>query len=208
MPQLEVLVFDCDGVLFNSMGANIAFYNVILTHLGYEPIESAADERAEVCHIASSPQVFEALLEQHHIEEAERIAAQIDYASFYPKMVPEPGLYEALQRLSLRLPLAVATNRHGGMQEIVQHFNLESYFSHLVTSLDVARPKPHPDMLLRVAELAECEPRQMAYVGDSRFDCLAAQEAGVEFLSYQWDGGTRIESYRHLVEVIEAKLTR
>jgi phosphoglycolate phosphatase-like HAD superfamily hydrolase len=43
-------------------------------------------------------------------------------------------------------------------------------------------------------------------VGDSEFDRQAAQEAGVEFLAYQWDGGTRIDSHQHLVEVIEAKL--
>ncbi|MCA1796196.1 MAG: HAD family hydrolase [Desulfuromonadaceae bacterium] len=207
MPQLEVLVFDCDGVLFNSLAANIAFYNEILAHFGHEPMESAADERAGVCHIGSSPQVFAALLGEQRVEEALRIAAQIDYAKFFPKLIPEPGLYDALQHLAQRLTLAVATNRRGSMQGIVQHFNLEGYFTHLVTSIDVARPKPHPDMLWRVAELAGCEATKMVYVGDSEFDCQAAQEAGVEFFSYQWDGGTRIESHQHLVEVIEAKLT-
>jgi len=206
MLQPEILVFDCDGVLFNSLAANIAFYNTILTHFGHEPMESAMDERAEVCHIGSSPQVFAALLGEQRVEEALRVAEQIDYANFFPKLIPEPGLYEALRHLAQRLPLAVATNRRGSMQGIVQYFNLEEYFTHLVTSSDVARPKPHPDMLWRVAQLAGCEAGKMMYLGDSEFDCQAAQEAGVEFLSYQWDGGTRIESHQHLVEVIEAKL--
>lgn len=208
MPQLEVLVFDCDGVLFNSLDANIAFYNEILSHFGHEPMESASDERAGVCHIGSSPQVFAALLGEERVEEALRVADRIDYANFFPKLRPEPGLYEALQCLVQRLPLAVATNRRGSMQGIVQHFNLGSYFTHLVTSSDVPRPKPHPDMLWRVAELAGCDLDKMVYVGDSEFDCQAAQKAGVEFLSYRWDGGTRIDSHQHLVEVIEAKLAR
>ncbi|MGM0415876.1 MAG: HAD family hydrolase [Thermodesulfobacteriota bacterium] len=206
MSQLKVLVFDCDGVLFNSMDANIAFYNAILAHFGHEPMESAADERAGVCHIGSSPQVFASLLGEEMVDEALRVADQVDYANFFAKLIPEPGLYEALQRLAQRLPLAVATNRRGSMQGIVQHFNLDNYFTHLVTSSDVARPKPHPDMLWRVAELAGCETDKMVYVGDSEFDCQAAQEAGVEFISYRWDGGTRVESHQHLVEVIEEKL--
>jgi len=208
MPQPEVLVFDCDGVLFNSLDANIAFYNEILTHFGHEPMESGIDERAGVCHIGSSPQVFAALLGEQRVEEAMRVAAQIDYADFSPKLIPEPGLYETLQRMAQLLPLAIATNRRGSMQGIVQHFNLEGYFTHLVTSSDVARPKPHPDMLWRVAQLAGCESEKMVYVGDSEFDSQAAQKAGVEFLAYQWDGGTRIESHQHLAEIIEAKLRR
>jgi HAD superfamily hydrolase (TIGR01509 family) len=206
MSHLKVLVFDCDGVLFNSLNANIAFYNTILKHFGHEPMHSTADARAEVCHIGSSPQVFAALLGEQRVEEALRVAEQIDYSTFFPKLVPEPGLYEVLSSLRQRLPLAVATNRRGSMQGIVQHFDLEGYFSHLVTSTDVERPKPHPDMLLRVAQLEGCEPSQMAYVGDSEFDSQAARDAGVEFYSYKWDGGIRVESHHHLMEVIEPRL--
>lgn len=208
MPQLEVLVFDCDGVLFNSLEANIAFYNKILTHFGHEPIETAVDERAGVCHIGSSPQVFAALLGEQWVEEAMRIAEQINYADLFPKLKPEPGVLEALQHLSQRLPLAVATNRRGSMHGIIQYFGMEDYFSYLVTSCDVKRPKPYPDMLWRVAELAGCETQKMMYVGDSTFDSQAAQKAGVEFLSYQWDGGNRVDSHQHLVELVESILSR
>jgi phosphoglycolate phosphatase len=72
--------------------------------------------------------------------------------------------------------------------------------------MDVARPKPAPDMLFRVAELMECRPEDMVYLGDSEYDMQAAQAAGVEFFSYQWDGGVRIESHTHLVEVVEERL--
>jgi HAD superfamily hydrolase (TIGR01509 family) len=206
MHQLRVLIFDCDGVLFNSMAANLAFYNAVLEHFELEPIESVDDERARVCHIGSSPQVFAALLGEDLVEEAMRVAQQINYANFFPDLIPEPGLHDALRHLSRRLPLAVATNRRGSMQDIVQHFNLKGYFTHLVTSMDVARPKPAPDMLFRVAELMKCRPEHMVYLGDSEYDMQAAQAAGVEFFSYQWDGGVRIESHTHLVKVVEERL--
>lgn len=206
MSQLKVLVFDCDGVLFNSLAANIAFYNAILAHFGHEPMKTADDKRAEVCHIGSSPQVFAALLGEDQVEDALRVAEQINYANFFTELIPEPGLYEALEDLSRHLPLAIATNRRGSLHGIVQHFKLDGFFSHLVTSVDVPRPKPHPDMLLHVAQLAGCSPEQMAYVGDSTYDSQAAQEAGVKFFAYRWDGGDRVESHMHLVEVIKKQL--
>lgn len=206
MKQIKILVFDCDGVLFNSMQANISYYNAILQHFKQPPIESADDARAEICHIGSSPQVFAALLGEDQVEAALRTAQQIDYANFFPELVPEPYLYECLEELAEYLPLAVATNRRGSMHDIVAHFKLDSYFTHLVTSCDVPRPKPYPDMLCRVANLGGCEAEELVYVGDSEYDRMAAQRAGAGFIAYKWDGGQKVASHRELVQLVKTHL--
>ena len=208
MKNIEILVFDCDGVLFNSLDANIAFYNTVLEKLGEAPMASSADPRAAECHIGSSPQVFAALLGEERVEAAMQVVEQINYADFFPWLQPEPGVYECLAELAQYLPLAVATNRRGSMHDIVTHFKLERFFTHLVTSSDVARPKPYPDMLYRVSALAECDAARMVYVGDSEYDRLAAQRAGVDFMAYKWDGGQRVESHWHLLEMIKERLVQ
>jgi len=40
--MLKLVVFDCDGVMFSSKESNRAFYNHILAHFGYPPMD--ADE--------------------------------------------------------------------------------------------------------------------------------------------------------------------
>lgn len=202
MAQMKILVFDCDGVLFNSMQANIAYYSAILQRFKQPPIESAADARAGICHIGSSPQVFAALLGEDQVEAAMEVAQQIDYANFFPELIPEPYLYECLEELAARLPLAVATNRRGSLHDIVAHFNLGRYFSHLVTSCDVPRPKPYPDMLHQVALLGGCEADELVYVGDSEYDRMAAHRAGAEFIAYKWEGGRKVGSHRELAQLV------
>jgi HAD superfamily hydrolase (TIGR01509 family) len=206
MAQMKILVFDCDGVLFNSMQANIAYYNAILQHFNHPLIESADDDRVEICHIGSSPQVFAALFGEDQVEAAEQVAQRIDYADFFPELIPEPYLYECLEELAGYLPLAVATNRRGSMRDIVTHFKLERYFSHLVTSCDVPRPKPYPDMLHRVADLGGCDAKELVYVGDSEYDRLAAQQAGAEFIAYKWEGGQKVSSHRELTQLVKKNL--
>ena len=47
----KVIIFDCDGVLFDSKAANIAFYNQILAAVGLAPM--TAEEVAYV-HVSTA----------------------------------------------------------------------------------------------------------------------------------------------------------
>ena len=152
MNVIKGLVFDCDGVLFESRRANLAYYNTILKLLG-EPAVSEDDHvRAHLCHTAASPQVFAGLLGQHRVDHALKIAEAVDYREFIPCMDPEPGLQESLSELVKCYPLAIATNRGFSMPQILEHFELVNYFTTVVTSRDVSRPKPFPDMLIETAK--------------------------------------------------------
>ncbi len=79
-------------------------------------------------------------------------ASQLDYREFIPYMIPEPHLDDVLSQLVGLYPLAVATNRGKSIEPVLEHFNLRQFFSVVVTSHDVVRPKPAPDMLLLASE--------------------------------------------------------
>jgi len=179
------IVFDCDGVLFESRAANLSYYNTILTAFGEDPVDAADAERAQLCHTAASPEVFRVLLGAERATAALEAARQLDYRQFIPAMQPEPGMASVLAALSQRLPLAVATNRGSSMHEILEHFDLAGYFQAVVTSRDVPRPKPYPDMLLEAARQLELEPAQLLFVGDSELDQAAAAAAGIRFAAYR-----------------------
>ncbi|OHB33172.1 MAG: hypothetical protein A2X84_00885 [Desulfuromonadaceae bacterium GWC2_58_13] len=197
MSCFKAVIFDCDGVLFESQRANLAYYNRVQQHFGEPPVLPVHTERAHLCHTAASPKVFEILLGIERVEAALSFAATVDYRQFIPYMDPEPGMVDTLAILSRELPLAVATNRGSSMPEILSHFNLTDYFDVVVTSRDVPRPKPHPDMLLLAAERLGYAPDELLFVGDSELDRDAAAGAGISFASYKANLGAKIELHEH-----------
>jgi HAD superfamily hydrolase (TIGR01509 family) len=204
MSCIRGIIYDCDGVLFESRQANLAYYNTVFGHLGVPPVAADDRQRAQICHTAASPQVFAALLGPGLIEEALAFAATLDYRRFIPLMTPEPGMTETLAILSARLPLAVATNRGTSMIEILRHFGLSDYFHTVVTSRDVPRPKPHPDMLLLAASRLGLAVSEVLFIGDSELDREAARQAGIRFVGYKGEAGGEVEidGHRQLLEVL------
>jgi len=64
-------------------------------------------------------------------------------------------------------------------------FALDGRFDLVVTSLDVERPKPEPDELLRVLAHFDLSPDRAVYVGDSPLDEMAAKAASILFIAFQ-----------------------
>jgi HAD superfamily hydrolase (TIGR01509 family) len=210
MNGIRGIVFDCDGVLFESRRANLAYYNVILAHFDEPPVKDSDHARAHLCHTAASPYVFSQLLGEERAPQALDIAAGLDYRQFIPFMDPEPGMREALSRLSAFYPLAVATNRGYSMPSILDHFDLSSYFSAVVTSRDVGNPKPAPDMLFKVAESLNCATQELLFVGDSELDQEAALAAGMPFAIYRGalQADVQLKHHKDLVDLFLPGITK
>jgi len=180
--MLSLVIFDCDGVLFDSASANVAYYNAVLERLGHPPLN---EEWARRAHFMSSYQLYDAMFgaESALGNSARRVASEVDYGPFYRLMRPTPDLEEVLERLRGRYRLAMATNRGGTVAGVVREFRLERFLELTVGANDVPRAKPHPDMLERCLEFFRVLPSAAAYVGDSETDHQAALAAGVHFIA-------------------------
>ena len=145
---LRAIIFDCDGVLFDSWRANVAYYNAVLAALGRPPLDAEGERLA---HRLSSPQLFEALFggDAGLIEQARALARSTDYAPFFRWMDPASGLHELLAELKPHYRLAMATNRGATVAGVMRHFNLTPLLELAVGIYDVPRPKPFPDMIDR-----------------------------------------------------------
>jgi phosphoglycolate phosphatase-like HAD superfamily hydrolase len=77
---------------------------------------------------------------------------------------------------------------------------LNQFFQTVVTSRDVARPKPHPDMLELAARRLGLRENELLFVGDSELDSAAAMRAGIRFAAYKGDlpGELKIRSHSEL----------
>ncbi len=202
--RIEGIIFDCDGVLFESRNANLAYYNRILGKFGYPPVTAEQRERAHLCHTASSPNVLAALVRPEDLQASLDYAASLDYREFIPHMQPEPHLAEVLEKLSADFPLAVATNRGTSVEPILLHFGFDGYFHTIVTSKDVTQPKPAPDMLLLASERLGLAPERCLFIGDSELDQQAAEGARVRFAGYGGlaAGEVRLQTHLQLLECL------
>ena len=198
MSRIEAVIFDCDGVMFESRQANLAYYNRILVEFSYPPVSVDQKDRALLCHTASSPEVLANLLREEDLSPALNFAATLDYREFIPHMEPEANLLDLLEHLSGKYPLAIATNRGKSILSVLDHFSLQGFFDVVVTSHDVERPKPAPDMLFLAAEKLSIEPENCLFIGDSELDKLAAAEAKVQFVGYGGGVSGMISLSNHL----------
>jgi HAD superfamily hydrolase (TIGR01509 family) len=179
--RFQAVILDCDGVLFDSTSANVAFYTAVLNALGEPPLTPEIEERI---HVFSSEQLFEELFggNPERCAEASRVAASIDYQPFFSLMQPVANLHQILRNLRASHRLAMATNRGRTIPDLLREFSLEATFDAVVGIQDVPRPKPHPDMLIECARRLELRPEAAVYVGDTNGDRDAAAAAGMFFI--------------------------
>lgn len=193
-----LVILDCDGVMFDSFEANVAFYDAVLESLGEPPLDEEGREHA---HRMATPQIMAWLFEgdPERIEEARRAAYEVDYAPFLSLLRPVPGLYETLGWLREHYRTALATNRGATIPALLDHFELAPWFEVVVGILDVPRPKPAPDMLLHCLDRLDVGAHAAAYVGDSPGDRAAAEAASLYFVGV----GERVEHNTRIAELRE-----
>lgn len=181
--MLKLVGFDCDGVLFDSREANIAFYNDILAHFGLPPMVPAT---VDYVHSHTFRESVEYLFrESPRLEEALDFCRTIDYQRFIPMMVEEPHLRDFLGFLRSRFFTAVATNRTTTTQAVLDYHSLADQFDLVVSALDVVRPKPHPESLWRILEHFGLTSEEVIYIGDSKVDEEFSQNSGVTLVAYR-----------------------
>ena len=187
-PRYKAVIYDCDGVILDSIESNYIFYNRIMAGLGRPPIDRLCQVSERVLHTFSYLDVMEHFFgNDPQKDEAIAIGKTIRYKELMPYMRREEELVETLEQLKGQVELAVCTNRASSMEMIIEDFGLEGFFGCIMTAGKVANPKPHPEPLFKVLEHYGLAPREALFVGDSAVDMQAAAAAGVPFIAYKSD---------------------
>jgi phosphoglycolate phosphatase len=181
----QVIIFDCDGVLFDSKDANIAFYNQILSQFHLPPM---TQEEVEYVHVSTAEKALRYLLtrrDPHVLEEVITHHPRIDYTPFIRLMHMEPNLQELLGSLPKQIKRTISTNRAYTITDVLRIHGLEDEFDLVISSLDVKNPKPHPESVLKILHHYSCSPAEALFIGDSAVDQESAQGARVPFVAYK-----------------------
>lgn len=181
--KIGALLIDLDGTLVDSTEAYVeaAKSGFAAIRLDYDDAETALEiaRRLElnlpINDVFTEIRVDEAIVDRF-------LAAYLKAynAATLTKSKPLPKVFETLRMLSRKLPLALITLRYASKEQVtreLRHLGFVQYFRAIVTALDVKKPKPSPDALLKGAERLDVPIRECAIVGDSIVDIRAGKSA-------------------------------
>lgn len=182
MKATKVVAFDCDGVMFDSVKANTAYYNYILIHFG---LPVMTPEQFVFANMHTSEKVLAHLFDDPEmLAAALRYRSRMSYRPFVREMEIEPYLKPLLQKIRPHYKTAIATNRTDSIGWVISDHGLVGLFDFVVSALDVSFPKPDPEPLQKILAHFQIAPHEALYVGDSELDEMAAGQAGIPLVAY------------------------
>ena len=200
----QLLIFDFDGTLIDSVPDLADATNAMLTTLGKAPypIETIRNwvgngskmlvERALVGKI----EVLEGELTQEETDHAEQVFFDAYKNISGNKTVAYPDVDSGLKKLKAAgFKLALVTNKPiRFVPKILESFGWQDLFSEVLGGDSLPVKKPDPAPLLHVCEALNVTPEQAVMIGDSRNDILAGKNANMDTLglSYGYNYGQDI----------------
>ena len=184
MAALKLVIFDCDGVMFDSKNANRVYYNQMLEKFGYPPMDAEELEYVHMHHVMDSVRhIFRNYPED--LDAADAYRRGVDYTPYLQHMIMEPDLLDFLHFIRPQFKTAISTNRTSTMGPVLQMFRLADLFDKVVTPFDVAQPKPHPEALHQILAHFQCSVAESIYIGDSQVDRDHTAAVGMRLIAFK-----------------------
>jgi HAD superfamily hydrolase (TIGR01509 family) len=182
--SVELVIFDCDGVLVDSERLAIKVDVLALRELGWPLSEAEVIARFVGRSDRETQQAIEAHLGRKLPDRWRARVEQQYRQAFAAGLAPVDGVLEALDRIAL--PSCVASSAtHEHLRYTLGLTGLYERFAGRIFSVeDVARGKPAPDLFLHAAVKMAAQPAGCVVVEDSRPGVEAARAAGMRVLAF------------------------
>jgi HAD superfamily hydrolase (TIGR01509 family) len=192
---VELVIFDCDGVLIDSERLAVRVDVAALRELGWPLTEAEVIARFVGRSDREARETIEAHLGRKlpdgWTERVQRRYREV----FAAELTPVEGVLDALDQIAL--PTCVASSAtHEHLRYTLGLTGLyERFAGRIFSADDVARGKPAPDLFLHAASTMTTDPAGCVVVEDSRPGVEAARAAGMRVLAFA-GGLTRGELLR------------
>ena len=182
--MIEAVVFDLDGILIDSEHVWDEVRQQLAEERGGRWNENASRDMMGMSSLEWSRYMRDVV---GLTEEPEEISAEVvrRLEDRYRRELPLiAGAEQAVERIAERWPLALASSSNRELIDLVlESSGLGRYFEASVSSEEVARGKPAPDVFLEAARRLGAEPTRCAAVEDSENGILAAKAAGMRTIA-------------------------
>jgi len=181
---IEAVVFDLDGVLLDSEQVWDDAREQLAKERGGHWHAQAQRDMMGMSSTEWSRYMHETVGLPEPPEEINREVVERLSATYREQLPALPGARAAVERLAARWPLGLASSSNRELIDLaLELLGVQHLFAATVSSEEVARGKPAPDVYLEAARRLEVDPANAAAVEDSNNGILAAKAAGMRVLA-------------------------
>lgn len=184
MSAFDLLVFDCDGVLLDSVAVKTDTFGKLFEHLGPEAVDYVKDHHLRhggVSRYAKFEHYFQKFMGRSiSAEESAALDRRFNEIALEQLLITPPiaGAREFLETHQGEWPMYVASGAPDrDLRIILEKMGLAPYFRGIHGS-----PTPKAELLAMIVDQEEADPRRTLMIGDSNTDLDAANAVGTRFL--------------------------
>ncbi len=182
--SINTILFDLDGTLINTNDLIMASFRHTFEH--FYPGRYEDEELKQFIgeplyltfakHDESQAEEMVAFYREHNIANHDKLVTEFD------------GVFETVKTLSENgYKLAIVTSKMRNTVEMgLKLTELDQFFPVVITVDEVENPKPHPEQLETAMKELRSDREETIMVGDSQYDILAGQNAGVTTVGVSW----------------------
>lgn len=174
------LIFDFDGTLADTMPLHYRAWQVLAQRHGFH----FSEERLYAMGGIPSRDILRVIRDEQGLSfDPLAVAKEKEeaYLALLDEVEPIHEIVAIARENHGRIPLAVAS---GGTRRVIntvlEHLKIRGLFEAVVTSEDVTRQKPAPDIFLEAARRIGVEPRRCRAYEDTDLGMQAIRDAGME----------------------------
>ncbi len=190
----DLLIFDFDGTLVDLEGLNYSsLKKVVSDHLNEEvDLSMYRDIFAGTKSTVGIEKIFQEISKDRNIDiegydyyllseefREHKREALLDSPSKFSKLVGRADTFVPMMKEKGKLISVVSASAKEFIERLLHHYNILSYFDHIVASEDVVLPKPHPEPYEKALSYFKINRRNVVAFEDSRNGIRSAKAAGL-----------------------------
>jgi HAD superfamily hydrolase (TIGR01509 family) len=187
--MIKAVIFDCDGVLVDSVGLAGEVLAEYLRDLGFAVTRQEATRRFGSGKMADYVARFEHEMGRRLPEKFEQELRARRELVFRERLQPVEGAPELVRRLNV--PSCVASN--GPMAQIEHSLRIvglhDSFAGRIFSAYSVRAWKPEPQLFLHAGQALGVSPAECAVIEDSELGIQAGVAAGMQVFAFLPGGG-------------------
>jgi HAD superfamily hydrolase (TIGR01509 family) len=168
----SAILFDMDGVLVDSLDSWWNALNNALQRFNHKKITRDEFIRTYWGHDLL------ANLKRLHLNPEVAQFCNISYGNHLDYVTIYPDTKSTLESLRIFKKAVITNTPSDCARQILQKFSIEHYFETIVTSDDVIRSKPDPEIVFKACERLHVDVQNVLLIGDTTSDVKAGKAAG------------------------------